>query len=138
MGERSSVKWIVLKMPIVSETGKVIMHEWDREKRTFRPRNSKSPTGVRYGKKLGTTSQCSVSSKGKSTSFAHYYCEIDDHVLHELSLMLGLPVITNDRALKTNTTTRSNVRLDSFMRELMNNTTFTVLKWDGFEWDDSR
>ena len=82
----------------------------------------------RHGKK------CSVHQKGKSPSQRHhYYCEIDDLVLAQSSINMGLEVFTNDRGLQR-VIASGTVRVTMDMSSLMSATRTTLLTFDGRAW----
>ena len=101
LGDTKNIKWFVLKMPTKID-GRTVSFDFDDRRKNFKQSRSNSPVQVFYSKKNGSESQCSISSFGRDTPFEHYYCEIDDVVLHQLAQLLKIPVITNDKGLGRN------------------------------------
>lgn len=113
-------RWIVLRLPygILSRPHRTVF----RSGKFVPVRNRSSPVHIEYHK----GSKCSLvrSRSGKRMSQKrHSVCEVDDYLIHQLSLMLGLDVLTNDRRLHEGGKRPSTA--------LLEHTRFTVLVSDG-------
>lgn len=115
-GRRRPVTWIVLSLPLASHGKKdssatttrapsaVSVSKWDPHSERFERVPSRSPVRLDYKTSPKKKSVCSIRNRSGrvGTPLSHRYCELDDLVLHALSLKRGLTLATNDRALREN------------------------------------
>lgn len=122
--------WLVLRVPYAhhKHNDQPVVSTFDRRTQQFRRRRdrSKSPR-MHYVR--SKPSICRITSRGKRSSKAHAFCEVDDVVIKAIATHRRIPIVTNDRQLR-----HSRLRVHPMMDELLRHTKVTVLRKSGSTW----